>query len=238
MGTNGPPFTRTLARPRARDSECFGHAFRACDNPGSGLSSPRSRCDRPVPVVGIIRPILVILVARVIHAIRVIGPLQPKGWQGICCPSNLHHKNDTMKRIAIAALALIGMAMIPATEVSADYGFGYSGFPLSRTTSLQNPPYFAMHPPVYYGARHTRPYGLSPFAAQSLLSAGADYHGRLMHSGGKAAKANQTDAASVPSGNPYVNHSGNPYVEGSTSAVKVGQIKQNPYYTGMELVAK
>lgn len=143
-----------------------------------------------------------------------------------------------MKRIAVAAIALIGMAMTPATEVSADYGFGYFGFPLSRTTSLQNPPYFAMHPPVYYGARHARPYGLSPFASKSLLSAGPDYHSRLMHSGGKVEKANQTDAAAAPSGNPYVNHAGNPYVKSTASAPSVGKIKLNPYYTGTELASK
>jgi hypothetical protein len=42
-------------------------------------------------------------------------------------------------------------------------GYGYSGslYGLGR---IPTPPYFALHPPVYYGQRHFRDYGGSPFA--------------------------------------------------------------------------
>jgi hypothetical protein len=52
------------------------------------------------------------------------------------------------------------------------YGGGYRG---ATTTYNQNPPYFAMHPPVYYGERYARPYGASPFAAWPQLRYNADY---------------------------------------------------------------
>ena len=43
------------------------------------------------------------------------------------------------------------------------YGYGYSGnlYGLGR---IPVPPYFALHPPVYYSAPQARPYGISPFA--------------------------------------------------------------------------
>ena len=66
----------------------------------------------------------------------------------------------------------------------ADYGdlglaylFGYGG--IGNTSSMRAyapaPPYFALHPPVYYGQRYTRPYGASPFAAWPQLQANAAY---------------------------------------------------------------
>jgi hypothetical protein len=40
------------------------------------------------------------------------------------------------------------------------YGYGYPYF----TTSVPTPPYFALHPPVYYSLPVPRTYGYSPFA--------------------------------------------------------------------------
>jgi len=56
------------------------------------------------------------------------------------------------------------------------YLFGYNNFQF-RTGVINNytPPYFSMHPPVYYGERYYRPYGASPFAAWPQLQANPDY---------------------------------------------------------------
>jgi hypothetical protein len=46
------------------------------------------------------------------------------------------------------------------------FGYGYSGslYGLGR---VPVPPYYALHPPVYYSAPSPRPYGHSPFAWRS-----------------------------------------------------------------------
>ncbi len=68
------------------------------------------------------------------------------------------------------------------TAVKADnnlalaYLFGYGGFGGTHMQSYTPaPPYFALHPPVYYGERYTRPYGVSPFAAWPQLQPNAAY---------------------------------------------------------------
>lgn len=56
------------------------------------------------------------------------------------------------------------------------YLFGYGGVGGTRIQSYTPaPPYFALHPPVYYGQRYTRPYGVSPFAAWPQLQPNASY---------------------------------------------------------------
>ncbi len=63
-----------------------------------------------------------------------------------------------------------------AYEPGFSFAFGYS---LGQTNQYRNrlpaPPYFAIHPPVYYGQRHERPYGESPFASWPLLQSNSDY---------------------------------------------------------------
>ncbi len=57
-------------------------------------------------------------------------------------------------------------------------GFGYGGYGYYNFgihPYVPAPPYFALHPPVYYGARYTRPYGDSPFAAPSQLQPTPSY---------------------------------------------------------------
>ncbi|MDB4331821.1 hypothetical protein OAA27_02000 [bacterium] len=54
------------------------------------------------------------------------------------------------------------------------FGF-YQPYGASYQGSLRRPPYFATNPPVYYGSRHVRPYGLSPFAAPPLLQSSVGY---------------------------------------------------------------
>ena len=75
-------------------------------------------------------------------------------------------------RISVALLALACVAA-PSTVSACDYGmwgdvwgnYGWNYFraPL-RTGNLPTPPYFSIHPPVYYSGLQHRPYGDSPYA--------------------------------------------------------------------------
>ena len=92
-----------------------------------------------------------------------------------------------MKRMLLAVAMLAGCAFGCSSTASADHPSAYPFFPFGFYqpygarfgTSLQTPPYFATNPPVYYGARHARPYGMSPFAAPPMVSAPNSYRGRL-----------------------------------------------------------
>ncbi len=87
-----------------------------------------------------------------------------------------------MKKIAKLLLPCLLLLACP-NPVKADNGlamaylFGYGGFGGGRAMQSYNatPPYFAMHPPVYYGERFARPYGASPFAAWPQLQASPAY---------------------------------------------------------------
>lgn len=92
-----------------------------------------------------------------------------------------------MKRLLVASLLALAAAAMTSDTASAQYpnslGFLPYGFyqPYGATygTSIRTPPYFATNPPVYYGARHSRPYGISPFASPPVVGAGAGYESRL-----------------------------------------------------------
>lgn len=87
-----------------------------------------------------------------------------------------------MKKIAklllpCLLLVLAGQGSLKANDgLAMAYLFGYGGYGGARMqTYVPAPPYFALHPPVYYGQRFTRPYGVSPFAAWPQLQATAAY---------------------------------------------------------------
>ncbi len=73
----------------------------------------------------------------------------------------------------LLAIAAISLANVFVADVRADgfagrsglpwFAYGYSGslYGLGR---LPVPPYYAIHPPVYYSLPQARPYGHSPFA--------------------------------------------------------------------------
>ena len=90
-----------------------------------------------------------------------------------------------LRRILLPALA-VALAFSAGKTCSACDGFAYSGFGLGiyqpygirYSTSVRTPPYFAVNPPVYYGQRHYRPYGASPFASLPLVQAGNGYRTR------------------------------------------------------------
>jgi len=80
--------------------------------------------------------------------------------------------------LSFAAVLAVGYAC-PATYAQDPYAFqfGYSlGFQNSFQNRLPTPPYFAIHPPVYYGKRYERPYGDSPFASFPQLRSAPDYY--------------------------------------------------------------
>jgi hypothetical protein len=89
-----------------------------------------------------------------------------------------------MRRFALLVLLTTSVISIRAQSVQAhDPAFGFMfGYSLGQASQFQNrlpaPPYFAVYPPVYYGARYARPYGESPFASWPLLTAGDDYRPR------------------------------------------------------------
>ena len=59
--------------------------------------------------------------------------------------------------------------------------YGYNGGWNNRPAVVNNftPPYFSLHPPVYYGERYYRPYGDSPFASWPQLQANPAYMPRV-----------------------------------------------------------
>ncbi|MEZ6111901.1 MAG: hypothetical protein R3C99_12915 [Pirellulaceae bacterium] len=86
------------------------------------------------------------------------------------------------------ALAACWMASLASSQASAQQNCGFGvgafsayglGFGLGPAAyglgNVPTPPYFALHPPVYYGERYYRPYGASPFAACSQLNTNPRY---------------------------------------------------------------
>ena len=74
------------------------------------------------------------------------------------------------------------LLLCSASFAQADWGgfgsayYGYGGFQGGGIRPyVPVPPYFALHPPVYYGQRYTRPYGASPFAAGPQLQTNSSY---------------------------------------------------------------
>ena len=97
-----------------------------------------------------------------------------------------------MKRGMILAAVVGAVLMGSADDAGAvgpggpsPFGFGFQPFgfyqPYGATyqSRIQTPPYFSLNPPVYYGARYSRPYGMSPFASPPVVAPSANYRGRL-----------------------------------------------------------
>lgn len=87
--------------------------------------------------------------------------------------------------LTIAAAACGSLLLAPTSQAHEPAGVGfwpaafdptdgfYSPYGLRYSTSVRTPPHFALNPPVYYGSRYARPYGLSPFAAPPQFGARA-----------------------------------------------------------------
>ncbi|TWT79221.1 hypothetical protein CA13_06190 [Planctomycetes bacterium CA13] len=136
-----------------------------------------------------------------------------------------------MYKLAIALVVTLAAALLTSETASAQhpgflggYGCGsgynyYGGF----GGGYRTPPYFAMHPPVYYGARYSRPYGMSPFASMPMVTAPESYRGRL-------------ESEFIQPGVPQSIRSMNPCVSYSTTLsaskskkVAPGPVRTNPF---------
>jgi len=85
-----------------------------------------------------------------------------------------------MKKIALgllfATLVSLGAGVTAEAQDPFAFQFGYTlGYQNSFKYRVPAPPYFSVHPPVYYGKRYTRPYGESPYASWPLLQANPSY---------------------------------------------------------------
>jgi hypothetical protein len=139
-----------------------------------------------------------------------------------------------MKRIPLMIAAAVAATLLTgASQASAKQPFGYPFFPFgfyqpygaTYGTALPTPPYFATNPPVYYGARHARPYGVSPFASPPVVRAGQGYRSRLRSDFYLPPSELETPA---PSCNPYVS------TRAESPAPKLGQIRSNPFVAEAE----
>ncbi len=146
-----------------------------------------------------------------------------------------------MKSIVVTAVIVLAAVVSTSESASAQYpdangvfpfgGYGfYSPYGSYYGTSLRTPPYFATNPPVYYGARYARPYGMSPFAAPPMVNAPTSYRGRL-ESEFLMPPGSVNGPVSNPCGpNPCVSYSSTV----KPTPKKMGPVRQNPYVTGNE----
>ncbi len=139
-----------------------------------------------------------------------------------------------MKSRLVAALIVFACVPSLSEKASAQFpgdcgmfpfgGFGfYSPYGAQYGTSLRTPPYFATNPPVYYGARYARPYGMSPFAAPPMVTAPSSYRGRL-----ESEFMQPPGAVNGPVFNPCVSHS----KAFAQPKVAVGPVRENPFAVG------
>ena len=146
-----------------------------------------------------------------------------------------------MKRLVIATLMLVAASVSVSETASAQAPWGVPFSPYAFGVpfayfggSVQTPPYFATNPPVYYGSRYARPYGISPFPAPPVVNAPADYIGR---------PAAQFYRSPVQTAAPMCN----PFICGKASAdvdveavaeQKLGEIQYNPFVESSDRLAQ
>ncbi|MEO1614621.1 MAG: hypothetical protein AAFV88_02150 [Planctomycetota bacterium] len=150
-----------------------------------------------------------------------------------------------MKRIALMLAAAL-MALTAAESASANHpAGGYPFFPFGfyqpygaqYSSSIRTPPYFATNPPVYYGARHARPYGMSPFAAPPMVTAGPEYRGRLRSNFYLPASEYEMAPVSAPVA-PCQPMCETHAVPVTKVAAKVGEVKLNPFAVQAKIAKK
>lgn len=86
----------------------------------------------------------------------------------------------SMRKIFFGLLMVAGLCAGTGHSAMAQdpfaFQFGYTlGYQNSFKYRVPAPPYFSVHPPVYYGKRYSRPYGESPFASWPLLQPNPSY---------------------------------------------------------------
>lgn len=136
----------------------------------------------------------------------------------------------------LASLTLVFAACLSSDSNTAQaQGFGnfgfqpfgfYQPFGAQFSSTIRTPPYFATNPPVYYGARHARPYGISPFASPPVVAGGPGYRSRL-----------SSGFVAPPTSSPIL---GNPCVHtradrpSDQQVVTKGAVQLNPFMDGTD----
>ena len=145
-----------------------------------------------------------------------------------------------MKRFATIFALALAAAVCTSDSASAQHPCGFGGFqpfgfyqPYGARygASLATPPYFALNPPVYYGSRYSRPYGISPFASPPLIGAPSGYEGRL-RSGFQQTPSGRR--STTMHANPYISHR----VIKTQPVAKMGAVQTNPFATNAAQLAK
>lgn len=144
-----------------------------------------------------------------------------------------------MNRLLVAFSFAVLASLICSDNASAQnrgpYGwlpFGfYQPYGATYSNSIRTPPYFSTNPPVYYGARHSRPYGISPFASPPLVYAGENYKSRL-RTQFKQPLVPTPERLPMPPAqqapcNPCISHSS--VIQASNTTAQQGQVRFNPY---------
>ena len=94
-------------------------------------------------------------------------------------------KRFTILAVLVIAAVVSSRANAGGPAVPSPFGFGFQPFGFYQPygahyqSRIATPPYFSLNPPVYYGARHARPYGISPFASPPVVTPAANYRSRL-----------------------------------------------------------
>jgi hypothetical protein len=106
------------------------------------------------------------------------------------------------------------------------FGYGHNGPAAYALGNIPAPPYFALHPPVYYSHPTARPYGHSPFACSCACHHGeprtppprvvANPYNRAKSEGQKSTRGQDVAAVPVRVSNPYV--VANPRVDASLAS--------------------
>ncbi|MEM9365398.1 MAG: hypothetical protein AAGD07_05340 [Planctomycetota bacterium] len=108
--------------------------------------------------------------------------LFPLGNPKVMCFATL----SSASRSVVLPLAMVASITLACTGESHAQGFAgnafgfqafgfYQPYGIQYRSTVATPPYFAVNPPVYYGKRYYRPYGVSPFAAPPQVAAPASY---------------------------------------------------------------
>jgi len=132
--------------------------------------------------------------------------------------------------VAVCAAGLLNDRSASAQGLGAagfqPFGF-YQPYGVRYRSSTATPPYFALNPPVYYGTRHFRPYGISPFATPPQVSAPAGYQGQAGSSGVRSR------TYQGPTSNPFICSTCD-----NGSSEKTETVSANSAWTGETLAAK
>ena len=146
-------------------------------------------------------------------------------------------------RILTAFFLLTSCMIFSSTQLHADqpawsgflpYGF-YQPYGAGYSSSIRTPPYFATNPPVYYGQRFSRPYGLSPFAAPPQLRSSSPYRGQRANAGVEVQKP-RSASAGASLGAPGGEIRRESLIVSDHRVKQVGAVRLNPFVTDKNLV--